>query len=60
MTTDPVRLLRAPGEQKRSVYGVCDSCHRIKAIDVVRGHLPNGQAYGLCRRCSGNATKEEG
>lgn len=51
-----LKLLRAPGETpepKLSVYGECDSCHRIKAIEVVRGHLPNGHAYGLCRRCSG-------
>lgn len=48
-------LLRAPGDEpaKRSVYGECDSCHRVKAIEVVRGHHPNGHAYGLCRRCSG-------
>jgi len=48
-------LLRAPGEQKKSMYGECDSCHGIKAIVVVRGHLPNGDAYGLCQRCAGTS-----
>lgn len=46
--------LRAPGEARPvqlHSYGECDDCHRVAAIAMVAGHMPNGDAYGLCQRC---------